>query len=307
MGQNTWTGDTTLTGALNNGSSPTSPANLGLGSSTTLSGSTIVSGPIGTGTLTVGTAASAATSSIEALGGAQTIANPISVPSLTAALIVRGSNDLTLSGNITGSGSVTMNGTGTLTLSGPNSTFLNFTNVNSGTLLVNGTLTASGAKVAAGATVGGTGTIGAGITNNGTIAPGTSGVGTLNIGTASLNGNVTDNSPSAWAIDLSGTSSDLLAVNGNITLSGGDSLNVSGIGSGSSWIIASYIGTLTGTFGSVTPGYSLDYGTGTNSVITLHIPGSGAGGGLIGSGVPEPTGALLLVIGLAIGSMRRFR
>ena len=178
-----------------------------------------------------------------------------------------------------------MNGTGKLTLSGPNSTFLNFTNVNSGTLFVDGTLTASGAQVATGATIGGTGT----------IAPGHSGVGTLTSGTASLSGNVTDNGNSAWAIDLSGAMSDLLAVTGNITLSGTDSLNVSGAGSGSSWTIASYTGTLSGTFGSVTPGYTVDYGTGANSVITLHTAGSGLGQ----AAVPEP--ATVFMGGLAAG------
>lgn len=302
-GQNTYAGGTNLTAT--DASSPTSPANLGLGSSSTMSGPTILSGPLGTGTLTVGTASVAATSSIESLGGAQTVANVINVPSLTAVLIVRGSNDLNLSGDITGSGSVTMNGTGKLTLSGTNSTFLNFTNVNSGTVLVNGTLVNSGALVATGATVGGSGTIAAGITSNGgTIAPGSSGVGTLTSGTGSVTGNITDNGTSAWAIDLSGTASDLLAVTGSITLSGTDSLNVAGVGSGSSWTIASYTGTLSGTFGSVTAGYSVDYGTGTNSVITLH-PVAGSGASL--SSVPEPASLTLGMIGVGLASVYRRR
>jgi hypothetical protein len=127
------------------------------------------------------------------------------------------------------------------------------------------------------------------------------------VGTLTSTGNVTDVSGASWNIDLSGASSDRLVVGGALDLSATDALNIAGIGSGSSWVIATYTGTLTGTFDTVTGGFSVDYGTGTNSQITLHSPGSGAGGGLSGTGVPEPTGALLLAIGLAIGSMRRFR
>src|SRR5262249_6463833 len=52
-----------------------------------------------------------------------------------------------------------------------------------------------------------------------------------------------------------------------------DTLNLTRSGSASSWILATYVGTLTGTFDTVTPGYTIDYGTGTNSKITLTAIG----------------------------------
>ena len=121
-----------------------------------------------------------------------------------------------------------------------------------------------------------------------------------------MTGDVTDSASSSWAIELSGTSSDLLAVTGNIDLSAVDSLNVTGSGTGASWVIATYTGTLAGTFDTVTSGYSVDYGTGTNSQITLHTPGSGASG-LAHAAVPEP-GTILLglfAVGLATVFRRR--
>jgi hypothetical protein len=145
--------------------------------------------------------------------------------------------------------------------------------------LINGTQTGNGAAtVAAGATLGGTGTYGGAITNNGTIAPGAS------VGTLSVNGNVTMGNNSHFAVELSGANADKLAISGsgagNLDLAGagpGDTLfnylDVTGIGSGTSWVIATYTGTLTGVFESITPGYSIDYGSGTNSQITLNLAG----------------------------------
>jgi hypothetical protein len=52
-----------------------------------------------------------------------------------------------------------------------------------------------------------------------------------------------------------------------------NSLTVAGTRVGTSWIIASYAGALTGTFESVAPGYSVNYGAGSNSVITLNFVG----------------------------------
>jgi hypothetical protein len=56
-----------------------------------------------------------------------------------------------------------------------------------------------------------------------------------------------------------------------------DFLDVTGAGQGLSWVIATY-GTLSGTFNSVTSGYTVSYGTGTNSQITLNKAPSGVKG-----------------------------
>ncbi len=124
--------------------------------------------------------------------------------------------------------------------------------------------------------LGGTGSISGLVTNAGIISPG-SVAGTPS--TLTLTGNVTDSgiavAPSHWAIDLSGASSDKLVIGGNVSLAGVDNLDVSGVGSGTSWVIATYAGTLTGTFDVVTPGYTVDYGTGSNSKITLNAAAPG--------------------------------
>jgi hypothetical protein len=73
---------------------------------------------------------------------------------------------------------------------------------------------------------------------------------------------------------LSGASADKLVVGGNLDLSSTDYLDVSGRGSGTSWVIATYDGTLTGVFNNVTIGYAVNYGSGSHSQITLYF-GSG--------------------------------
>jgi autotransporter-associated beta strand protein len=252
---------------------------------------------------------------------------------------------------------VAKNGTGKWILTN-NNTYTGTTSVNAGTLLINGAQTGTGVTtVAAGATLGGTGTLGGAITNNGTIGPGAS-VGTLNV-----NGNVTMSANSHFAAELSGANADKLAITGNLDLAAlANFLDVTGVGTGGSWIIATYTGTLTGTFETITPGYAVNYGTGSNSQITLMtavgLPGDfnsdgkvdagdyvtwrknngtnnalandnglgtpigpahhalwrsnfgnppGAGSGLGAGAVPEPSGVLLIVVvlGAAIGSIRR--
>jgi len=304
FGQNTYSGGTTINSI--DPSSPTANANIGLGSSSILDGGgNIISGPLGKGTLTL----ASNNSSMEALGGARTLANAIRLPLLTSKVTVRGSNNLTLSGAIGQAGDfggIVMNGSDILTLSGA-ANYANATVVNTGTMLVNGSIVGSnGVTVAGPATLGGTGSISSPITNNGTIAPGAPG-GTP--GTLSVTGDVTDGASSFWAIDLSGALSDRLAVTGNIDLTAVDSLTVTGAGTGSSWVIATYSGTLAAgsTFDTITSGYSVDYGTGTNSQITLHMPGSGAGSGLTNATVPEPGTILLGLFALGLAPVFRRR
>jgi hypothetical protein len=65
-----------------------------------------------------------------------------------------------------------------------------------------------------------------------------------------------------------------------LNLAAVDILDVTGTGTGSSWTIASYTGTLTGTFDTlnIPSGYTISYGAGTNSVITLNAPPVGLPG-----------------------------
>jgi autotransporter-associated beta strand protein len=151
------------------------------------------------------------------------------------------------------------------------------TNVEVGTLLVNGTHSGAGlTTVSAGATLGGTGSVAGGLTNNGTVALGAS------IGTFGVTGIVTMGENSTYAVELLGSTSDQLVVTGDIDLTAlANTLNVTTLGalSGTSWVIATYTGALTGVFETITAGYAVDYGTGTSDVITLMLD---EGGVLIG-------------------------
>lgn len=199
------------------------------------------------------------------LTGANTDANTLT-PIIANAAATSGTNTV----------NVAKTGAGKWILAG-NNTYLGTTTVSAGTLLINGNQsTATGATtVAAGATLGGTGTIGGAITNNGTIAPGAS------VGTLSALGNVTDGANSSWAIELSGTTADKLAVTGNIDLSAIDSLVVSGVGTGGTWIIGTYTGTQSGVFDSITTGYTVSYSGGNITLNSAGVPGDFNGNGTV--------------------------
>jgi len=156
-----------------------------------------------------------------------------------------------------------------------------------GILLVNNT-TGSGTgsgniSVGANTTLGGTGTISGNVTANGLIAPGDGGtsIGTLTVGASTFG------STGSLNIDLGAGASDKLVVNGNLSLNALTALNLFGTADGvTSYVIARYTGTLTGTFASPTlpAGYSINYGSGSNSQITLAVP-EPATLGLIGVGM----------------------
>ena len=189
----------------------------------------------------------------------------------------------------TGTGGILMQGgAGTLVING-DSDYSGDTTVNVGTLLVNGTHTGGGAYTIAGsATLGGSGSIDSTVTVDGKLSPGNS-IDTLTAG------DTTFSAGSVFEVELGSGVSDLLAINGNLTLADGALLNLLGTADGvTSYIIASYTGTLSGTFSNPTlpVGYSIDYGSGSNSQISLLVP--------------EPASlAMLGLAGLTILSARR--
>jgi autotransporter-associated beta strand protein len=182
---------------------------------------------------------------------------------------------------LNGSGGLRKSGSGTLTLSGVN-TYTGATTVNGGALAVDGS-TAAGSAVSVGGatatgtpTLGGIGTVNGVVTINaasggaaGTVNPGTAGTtGTLNAGNTTIAG--------TYACDVSGSASDLLAVTGNLDVTGA-TLAVSGALTAPSYTIATYTGTLSGAF-TVTPalpsGYSLDTATAGQIKIVSSVSGT---------------------------------
>jgi len=173
---------------------------------------------------------------------------------------------------------------GLLSLSG-SSSYLGATSVTGGTLVNNGDLAATAVTIAAGAVLAGnstsiaTGTFGGSVSDGGIIAPGSSGaasggIGTLDFASLSFSGN-----SAAYDCDIenAGSASDILNVSGGLALGTGTTLNVNVIDSpsGSTYTIATYSGTLTGAFASINglpSDYSVDYGAGSDSEITLVVP-----------------------------------
>lgn len=142
-------------------------------------------------------------------------------------------------------------------------------------------------SVLAGATLAGSGSIAGSTTIAGILSPG-NGVGTLRIGnnvTFASGGNL------SLEIDGDGSVADLLAVTGDLNLTNTDSLTLTLLNSmpTNNLILATYTGTLSGTFDSVIGlqnGWALDYGVLNAHAITLIVP--------------EPTSVAMLVSGMGL-------
>lgn len=191
----------------------------------------------------------------------------IALNGATTSMNFNRNSDMAFGNIISGSGGVRQAGTGTTTLNG-NNTYSGSTSVTAGTLLVNVTQTGTGAvSVSSGATLGASGKMSGAVTITGTLAPGISGIGTLETGqvgatprTTTINGTLQIETNGS-----AGTPTDVLNAAGALTLGASSVLDFNAIGTAltaPSYVIASYAGTLSGTFGTVTElpfGYSLVY------------------------------------------------
>jgi hypothetical protein len=117
------------------------------------------------------------------------------------------------------------------------------------------------------------------VSGTGQISPGDS------IGTLSVTGNVSFSAGSlSEELGTAGSpgTSDLLAITGNLTLSGTSALALTGGAASGYYKIITYSGTLSGTFNSVTSGYAADYShTGEIRVVAVPLPGDYNGNGIV--------------------------
>jgi fibronectin-binding autotransporter adhesin len=170
----------------------------------------------------------------------------------------------------------TKDGAGALTLTG-NSSYTGTTTITAGTLMVNGDHTAAtGTVTVTTGTLAGSGTLGGVVTvqSAGFLNPGAA-IGTLTVPSTVLEGTLITQYDNAHANRI-----DKLAVTGDLTLSTTSALDLQGIAPFPSGprVIASYRGTLTGTFGTLTgvpAGYVVNYafndGVTTNNIAL--VPG----------------------------------
>jgi autotransporter-associated beta strand protein len=177
----------------------------------------------------------------------------------------------TIGAVLQGSSQLVKTDLGTLVLSGAN-TYTGGTAINGGTLYINGNQSAAtgATSVTGGATLGGAGTIGGSVSvaSGATLAPGNPGT---TPGTLTVNGNLGLASGSSMSYRLAQTSagvaSDLVVVNGNLTLAG--TLNVTATGGGTPgpgiWRVFDYSGTLTNN------GFALGTAPGPNFLIQTSV------------------------------------
>jgi len=279
----TLSGDITGSGSVSfNGSDVVS-----LNGSNTYSGATTVGGGITlraglTNALSANSAMTVASSGTLDLNGFnQSIASLSGAGAVTlgaGTLTTGGDNsNTTFSGTIGGSGGFTKTGSGAQILSGTNS-YTGMTTVNGGALQVDGSV--SGAvSVLNGATLLGNGTVGAVTLGSGaTLASTTLGSG------LHVNGDLGVGSGATYAVTLGSTpgNSGKVTVNGNLNLAGGSVLRlVAGSGSyseGGSYTVASYSGTRSGTFSTVTNNFAylvpvVSYGSNAVNVQLLSNTG----------------------------------
>lgn len=286
----------------------------------TLNGNNTLQGSINVqrGPLILGNANAAGTASIildsnsPAAGALQlgnfTIANKVQLTSGASVGVATG-NSAGISGVISGGATFTKLGAGELTLT-ENNTYTGATNVSAGTLVIDGSNASTAlTTVSSGATLGGSGSLAGGlsIASGGTLAPGSS-AGTLTTGNLSLA------SGSNFDFEFGLTASDLVNINGTLSLGGAD-FTLTDLGTGlltlgDSLTLFGYTGTLTGTFSGLADlasfneaGYDWQIRYADSSAGTLN---GGLGTSFVTlTVVPEPAAALLGGLGLLTLLRRR--
>lgn len=158
----------------------------------------------------------------------------------------------------------------------------NLTKTGSGTLVLNAANGYTGTTTVTGGTLSGTGSVAGPLTVDatGTIAPGAS-AGNFGAGSTTLAG--------TYACEIDGANEDTLVVTGDLNLTGG-TLNVSVLNAPAlpSHVIASYTGTRTGSFATVTglpSGYSVAYDDVAKQVVLTNGAGDAFGSWTSANGI----------------------
>ena len=157
-------------------------------------------------------------------------------------------------------------GNGHLMLAGTN-TYTGDTTINSGKLSVTGALAATATTVAATGALGGNGSIAGPVTCHGNLAPGNS------TGILILGNGLTLSSTSTLACEL-GTTSDLVAVTGALTLDGTVNFTAAPGFAAGTYTLITYTGTLTNNtivVGSVPSGFLATVNTATSGQVRLVV------------------------------------
>jgi autotransporter-associated beta strand protein len=212
-----------------------------------------------TGSITL----SAGVLTLDGSGGSLNASN-IVLSGATSSFNFNRATNLSFPNVISGPGALKQTGGGTTILGGNNS-YSGVTTVSAGTLLVNGDHTGTGnVLVSAGASLGGTGKMPGAVTATGTLAPGNAAIGSFTTGSAAktttINGTL--------RIETDGAASratDVLVAEGSLTLGAASIVDFDSIGPAPTlpyYVIASYVGSLSGAFATETDlpsGYSLVY------------------------------------------------
>ncbi len=178
--------------------------------------------------------------------------------------------DLVFNGSFeTGTNPITKTGAGLMVMQGTQA-YTSATNVNGGTLFIQGDLANTLVTVADTATLTGGGSIAGPVTvlAGGTIAPG-SAAGPMQTGSATVAGN--------YACQIDGTACDSLVVTGDLDLTGAtlDLAVLAGGATAETYVVASYTGSLTGSFSTVNglpAGYTVQHQAATKQIVLTTAP-----------------------------------
>ena len=190
--------------------------------------------------------------SISTGGGNDVISGSMTLADGYCSFNLNGGTSLTLSNVLSGSGIIYQNtGTGTLILAGDSPAFTGGVALYNGEVVLNGSI-GSGITSVFDTRVSGTGTASGLVDISGALLPGRAGI----AGTFHAAGGLTLQGGAVWTNDLSSTvggNNDLIQITGDLTANG-NTIYLNPIGGGlanGTYTLATYTGTLNGSFGAV--------------------------------------------------------